>query len=74
VTFYWFVIWLGLGFGVPEAWALFSHHPERTLSECAWRLLDVVPGNTFWQWTFLHFLVSFLLFWLFLHITFGVLR
>lgn len=69
VTLYWLVIWFGLGFGVPEGLALGLHHPEFTLSETSWRLLDVVPGETWRQWTFLHYLVSVLLFWLWLHIT-----
>lgn len=73
-TLYWFVVWLALGFGVPETVALATGNPQWTLSECAWRLLDVLPGNTQHQWSFLHLLVSFLLFWLWLHISFGLFR
>lgn len=74
MTLYWFVGWLAIGFGVPETIALATGHPEYTLSETAWRLLDVLPGSTHAQWTFLHLLVSFLLFWLWLHISFGLFR
>lgn len=73
-SIYWWIVWLALGFGVPETWALVSGHPEFTLSETAWRLLDVVPGQTMLQWKFVHLLVSFLLLWLWAHITFGLFR
>jgi hypothetical protein len=73
-AFYWFIVWLAIGFGVPETWALMTHRPQFTLSETAWRLLDVLPGNTHAQWSFLHLLVSFLLFWLWLHISWGLFR
>lgn len=71
---YWFVVWLTIGFGVPETLALATGHPEYTLSESAWRLLDVLPGQTVLQWKFLHLLASFLLFWLWLHISFRLFR
>lgn len=74
VTVYWFVVWLAAGFGIPETVALVTGHQEYTLSETAWRILDVLPGNTAHQWTFLHLLTSFLLFWLWLHISFGLFR
>lgn len=70
VTVYWMIVWLAVGFGVPETVALATGHAEYTLSETAWRMLDVLPGRTLTQWSFLHLLVSFLLFWLWLHISF----
>ncbi len=69
-TLYWMVVWLAAGFGIPETLALATGHPEFTLSDTAWRMLDVLPGNTITQWNFLHLTVSFLLFWLWLHISF----
>lgn len=72
VTLYWLVVWLAIGFGVPETLALATGNPQWTLSETAWRVLDVLPGQTVWQWKFLHVLVSGLLFWLWLHISFGI--
>lgn len=74
MTFYWLVVWLLIGFGAPETVALATGHPEYTLSETAWRVLDVLPGRTLAQWNFLHLLVSFLLFWLWLHISFRLYR
>lgn len=74
MTVYWMAIWLGVGFGVPETIALATGHNEFTLSETAWRILDVLPGNTIAQWNFLHLTVSFLLFWLWLHISFRLYR
>ena len=73
-TIYWLVLWLTIGFGVPEGIALATGHPEFTLSDTAWRILDVLPGQTPLQYSFLHLLVSFLLLWLWAHITFGLFR
>lgn len=73
-SIYWFIVWLGIGFGIPETVALVTGRPQFTLSEAAWRLLDVLPGRTVYQWSFLHLLVSFLLLWLWAHITWGLFR
>jgi hypothetical protein len=72
VTAYWMLVWLTAGFGIPETVALTTGHPEYTLSETAWRMLDVIPGRTVTQWSFLHLIVSVLLFWLWLHISFRI--
>jgi hypothetical protein len=72
VSFYWWVVWLTIGFGVPETLALATGHKEYTLSETAWRMLDVLPGQTVVQWRFVHLIVSVLLFWLWLHISFRI--
>lgn len=63
VSFYWLGIWFLLGFGVPEAWALFSGHPENTLSDQVWRL----EGNSFgppWAWTPVHVILAIGFLWL----------
>lgn len=36
--------------------SLVSHHSENTLSANVWRLLDVAPGQTVWQWDAFRFL------------------
>ena len=74
VTFYWLFVWLTVGFGVPETLALATKHPEYTLSETSWRMFDVLPGQTLFEWNFAHLIVACLLFWLFVHISFGIWR
>ena len=69
-TTYWLGFWLAVGFGVPETWALASGHPEYTLSDTTWRVLDVLPGSTPLQWNLLHILTSVALFIVWLHLTF----
>lgn len=69
VTIYWLGVWLAVGFGVPEFLALATGNARWTLSDTAWRVLDVIPGQTVTQWRFLHLLVSVMLFWLWLHIS-----
>lgn len=72
MTFYWFAVWLAIGFGVPEGIALFTGHPENTLSEQVWHLegLTARNGETFWNpltWTIPHFLVACFMVWLTIH-------
>jgi hypothetical protein len=73
MSLYW-ACWILIGFGVPEAIALFTHHPENTLSENAWRWFDVVPGKTITQWSIAHFILLFFMLWLFGHMVLGVWR
>ena len=70
-TFYWVVIWGG-AFGAVESYALFSGHPEWTLSECIWRLIDYVPGQTIKQWSIVHLLAALFMTWLYGHFIFGM--
>lgn len=70
---YW-AAWLLLGFGIPETIALVSHHPENTLSEVVWRWFDVLPGQTLWQWKFVHFILLAFLVWLAGHLAFRIWR
>lgn len=58
-SLYW-AAWLFTGFGVPEAIALISGHPENTLSYQVWHLEGT--GATFYR----YFVFSFLL-WLLIH-------
>ncbi len=62
----WSLYWLGwivLGFLPPELYALFTGHPENTLSDQVWHAEGV--GATFARW----FVASFLG-WLFFHMVF----
>lgn len=65
-AWYW-GLWLVLLFGVPEAFALMSGHPERTLSAWVWRLEGTGPtvGR--------YFIAAFLL-WLLLHMVWRLFR
>lgn len=73
MQWYW-AAWFLVGFCVPEFWALASGHPERTLSEVVWHWFDVIPGQTIWQWTIVHFLLFAGLTWAWLHLAFGIWR
>ena len=73
MSLYW-AAWLLLGFGVPEAIALVTHHPERTLSDAVWRWFDVLPGQTVWQWKFVHFILLAIVVWLAGHLAFRIWR
>ena len=75
---YW-VAWIFIGFGVPEAYWLVRNHLN-TLSDQFWGLehLDLGHPFDFAEWTPLHYilgvvLITFFL-WLFLHLTFGLIR
>lgn len=65
-TVYW-LVWIVVGFGVPEGIAIGSGHLERTLSENVWTLEG--NGATFFR----YFIAAFCL-WLFLHMTFRWFR
>ena len=73
-TLYWVVVWGLLGFGLPEGIALGTGHPEWTLSETVWRLFDVIPGQTLWQWSIVHFLLFAAMTWLMIHFVFHGIR
>ena len=70
---YW-AAWLVVAFGVPEGVAVFTGHPENTLSETVWRWFDVVPGKTLTQWSIAHFILLVLMLWLFGHFVLGIWR
>jgi hypothetical protein len=70
---YW-AIWLVIGFGAPEAYALVTKHYEWTFSDWIWRVFDVVPGQTLWQWKAAHYLLLVFMLWLFCHFVFALFR
>lgn len=59
-----------------ELTALFTGHPENTLSYAIWRMESLRTGQPIFQWTFAHlaFTVGFgaLSLWLFGHFGFGI--
>lgn len=65
---YWWA-WLG-AFAVPEAVALATGHPKGTFSDFVWRVCDVLPGSTVWEWSFAHLALACLMAWLFFHFVF----
>jgi hypothetical protein len=70
---YW-PIWIVVLFGVPEAVALLTKHPEGTLSDWVWRVFDVLPGDTLWEWKAAHLLLLCFMVWLTLHLAFRIWR
>lgn len=64
---WWWVVWLMVGFGVPEAVALFMHQPQRTLSDHVWAAEGSGP-------TIVRYLVAAFLVWLTLHMVFKGFR
>lgn len=68
MTAYWWV-WLLGGFCIPEFIALGTGHPENTFSDFVWRTCDVLPGQTFLQWSCAHLGLAVLMGWLFFHFT-----
>lgn len=75
---YW-LIWAFLGFGLPEAYGLIWNKKD-TLSWQIWGLEKMTFGHPFdfSDWTWLHYTIGIFfligLSWLFLHLTFGLLR
>lgn len=74
MTFYW-LAWLILGFGVPEAVGLASGHPQWTLSDTVWQIFQVHPGDPRpWHWRFAHFVLAAFMVWLAGHFVFRIWR
>lgn len=74
MVWYW-VAWLILGFGVPEAVALATGHPQNTLSDTVWRLCSVKPHqDNPLAWNAAHILMSMFLVWVLLHFVFRIWR
>ena len=65
-SWYW-LIWLVIGFGVPEFWSLAKRRAMNTLSYQVWHLEGT--GATFWR----YFVGAFLV-WLLLHMVFETFR
>lgn len=65
------VLWIAwiIMFLAVELTALFTGNAKYTFSDYVWRLEEISSG-----WTFLRYLVAAFCFWLFLHMTFGILR
>jgi len=76
---YYWLAWAFLGFLVPELYWLFRNTAS-TLSSEWWALekLDFGHPLDFAEWTPLHFIFGIILLlfnlWLFVHLTFGILR
>ena len=70
---YW-LCWLVLGFGVPEGIAIATKHYNNTFSDWIWRVFDVMPGQTLFEWRFVHVLLLLFMLWLFVHLCFGLWR
>lgn len=70
MRWYW-AAWLLLGFLVPELVALFSGHPENTLSETVWNWFHVKPGSKLRKLTIRRLLLLFFMVWLTGHLAFG---
>lgn len=75
---YW-AAWFGVAFAaflIPEVWALFTRHPENTLSAQIWRLEQLKAGQHVWQWTAAHWLIggilAVVLIWLLFHFVAGI--
>lgn len=70
---YW-LLFLLVGFGVPETVALVRSRRDDTLSEAVWHWCQVSPGNTLWTWSALHIFVALFMLWLFVHLMWGYWR
>lgn len=68
-SIYW-LLWLAIGFCVPEFWALGTGHPENTLSEQVWHLTGQTGAAGTAHWTFAHFVVAAFCVWLAGHFVF----
>lgn len=73
MPWYW-PVWLFILFGVPEAVAMITRHYQNTLSEWTWRVFDVMPGQTIWQYRFAHILLIMFVTWLWFHLCFALFR
>jgi hypothetical protein len=74
---FWRVYWLLfllVGFAVPETIALIRSRRGDTLSEAVWHWCQVTPGNTMWTWSALHVFVALFMVWLFVHLMLGYWR
>lgn len=76
---YYWLAWAFLGFGLPEAYGLLKNAQD-TLSWQVWGLEKLNFGHPFdfADWTPLHLAIGIFfllgLLWLFLHLSFGILR
>jgi hypothetical protein len=69
---FWAVLFaIGSGF---ELVALITRNYAWTLSETVWQFFDVMPGQTIWQWRFVHLLLFAFMVWLTIHFAFRVWR
>jgi hypothetical protein len=69
---FWTVLFaIGSGF---ELVALITRNYAWTLSETVWQFFDVLPGQTIWQWRFLHLLLFAFMAWLTVHFAFRIWR
>lgn len=73
-TFYWLIIWFGLGFGIAETWALVTGHPENTLSWTVWRLFSSTGSVDPLEWPFKRYLLLVGMIWLTVHFCWAIWR
>lgn len=72
MQWYW-LGWIGLGFLVPETYALFTR-PENTLSETVWTWFGVMKNQSVSQWSIQHYLLLVFVVWLAGHMAFRIWR
>lgn len=73
MLWYW-LVWLVVGFCLPEFVALGTGHPQWTLSDTVWRIFSVQPHQDVWQWKAAHFLLAVFMVWLTGHLVFRIWR
>lgn len=69
---YW-LVWLGIGFLIPEIFALFTN-PANTLSETTWRWFGVIKNQSITAWGIQHYVLLAFMIWLFFHLVFRMFR
>lgn len=69
---YW-LLWLVVGFAVPETWALFTN-PRNTLSDTTWSWFHVITGQPISEWSIQHYILLAFLIWLAGHMAFRIWR
>jgi hypothetical protein len=72
MNLFWTVL-LAIGWTV-EVIAIVTKHYAWTFSEFIWRVCDVLPGQTIWQWRFIHLLLLVFMLWLTIHLAFRIWR
>lgn len=73
-SLYW-LLWLGVGFCVPEMFALWRHESYNTFSDNVWHLEKAYGPNWLpWHWSFLHLMITFFMIWLTGHFAFRIWR
>jgi hypothetical protein len=75
-SLYW-VLWFVVGFLPVELYALWSGHPQWTLSDQVWQLEGISLSQVWWNpltWPFGHLIIALACVWLFGHFVFHLWR